>query len=306
MFPTLWLSPPSSDPSPTIEVLSVVKTGPGCVDARALGKRVAALTGNAEASVGNSKKRAQLSYSRTKNGWSVEVTVVGRGGAVAGVRRLASTSPECSSLAEPLSLVLSLLLQEQAASAEPTPAPDAQAAFQAPSDSWHLETGLTFGAASGFQPALSLGPSLDVWIHAPRMFSVVARGSWFLEQHHETEGKGFAVSYARLFLGACASWETPRIALPLCLGPEVARVYARGFGYTQSLDSTKYLGGVGASVGAHWQASDWFSLGGDVLVGLPFQRYRVESEAPSADAHLLYQQKMLSAAAFLGFGVSWF
>ncbi len=306
MFPTPWLSQPSSEPSPTIEVLSVVNTGPGCPNAEALGKRVASLMGSAEASVGDSKKRAQVSYLRTRNGWSVEVTVVGPGGAVAGVRRLASTSPECSSLAEPLSLVLSLLLQEQAASAEPTPVPNAQAAFQAPSDSWHLETGLTFGAASGFQPALSLGPSLDVWIHAPRLFSIVARGSWYLEQQRETQGKGFAVSYASLFLGACASWELQRVAMPICLGPAAARVHAQGFGYSQSLETTKYLSGVGASVGVHWQASDWLSLGGDVLVGLPFQRYQLESEGPSAEARLLYQQKMLSASAFLGFGVSWF
>ncbi len=306
MFPTPWLSQPSSAPAPTIEVVSVVKTGPGCLDAEALGKRVAALTGNAEASVANPNKHAQVSYLRTQNGWNAEVTMVGGGGAVAGVRRLASTAPECSSLAEPLSLVLSLLLQERAASVEPSPVPQAQATFQAPSDSWRLETGLALGSAFGSQPELSLGPSGDVWIHAPRMFSVVARGSWFLEQQRETLGRGFAVSYASLFLGGCASWETDRITVPFCLGPEVARVHARGFGYTQSIGSTKYLSGVAASAGAHWQASDWLSLGGDVSAGLPFQRYQLEFEAPSGEARLLYQRKMLSASAFFGFGVSWF
>jgi len=306
MFPTLWLSPPSSEPSHTTEVLSVVKAGAGCPDAEALGKRVAALTGASEARVGNSKKRAQISYLRTRNGWNVEVTVLDAAKAVAGVRRLASTSPECSSLAEPLSLILSLLLQEQAASAEPTRVPDAPVAFQAPSDSWHLETGLTFGMAFGSQPSVSWGPSLGVWMHAPRMFSVVARGSWFLEQHQQTEGKGFAVGYASLFVGACAGWETHRITMPFCIGPEGARVHARGFGYSQSLESTKYLSGLGASVGAHWQESEWLSFGGDLLAGLPFQRYQLASEPASTQARLLYQRKMLSASAFLGLSVSWF
>ncbi|MDX2052979.1 MAG: hypothetical protein SFV15_11340 [Polyangiaceae bacterium] len=282
-----------------------------CPVAADLAARVRGILGDRAGELKAGGRRAVVVYRRTPKGWNAEVKLLGPHGKPEGARDLPAVGSDCGELAQPLGLVLGLLLdassrQSVNGSTSP-PAPGLPPSERRiASERWrgNLELGGALGA--NFQPKLSLSPALGVSLHAPSTYSFLARALWFKSQREQSETGGYDISQSSLRLAACVRLLGPVVEVPVCLGPEFAWIKAEGFGYAESLERAGLFARGEAGVGGRVRFSEGWSFSADALIGAAWPRYRVVAEDQMGGSTLLHRQDLVVASWFAGVGLDFF
>jgi hypothetical protein len=145
----------------------------------------------------------------------------------------------CAAVASATALILAMALDPDAVrgTASPTPGvqarPDLVAAPGPPEAGPRVRLGAGLVGGAGSLPGLGFGLGLEVRGRVSDRLGVAALGQYWPSRDARTDEEpnaGGRFSYVGLGLGACHLTEWATVGLRLCLGPELARVSAGGFG----------------------------------------------------------------------------
>ncbi|MEJ7735474.1 MAG: hypothetical protein WKG00_40595, partial [Polyangiaceae bacterium] len=222
-----------------------------------LGRKVFVSASQADVSVEGHVARAS-----SPPRWRATLTIRDAKGAELGTRAIDSNGESCSSLDEGVVLVVSLLIDPDAASAAPTPPPDepgpaappppptvvverqrvlVPVPAPAPKDPWRVEVGAGAAGSIGLLPAPSLGAQVVAIVDPPHFWGILVSGAYWLGAEAAAERGAHAdVTLAHAGAGLCplrfAEW---RVSYRVCAAVEVGSMRSNGQGFdTQLADET--------------------------------------------------------------------
>ena len=156
-------------------------------------------------------------------GWHVAIAVRGADGSSIGERVYDEPAPDCRALDEALVLVIALIIDPNAALAEPRP----PSAPPPPREPWRFGVGASVLVGAGIMPGVSLGAALYVAIDAPVLPAIEVRGSAWSEDETRDQDQGGRFSA----LAGGVSVRVPLWKLDLGAGLELARMSGSGIGF---------------------------------------------------------------------------
>jgi hypothetical protein len=244
--------------------------------------------------------------------WRAVLELRDSGGELLGARKLASSGDLCSSLNEPLTLAVALMVDSEpeppapaspppvAAEPEAAPSPQPSPARRSPQH-WALELDAALGVEAGLLPAVRPGLALGLELHATTWLSARVSGVGFLPAAAELEGSaavrmGFVGGVLSLCPGVVPS---PTFRAALCVGPlyGVLLATSRGLEAGRTAQSPLLALTFGpraaVSLGRRW------SLKAEVMGVVPYRPDRFTYELNGA-THELFSVSGLSVIATAG------
>jgi len=202
-----------------------------------------------------------VSRERSPAGWRAVITVRDATGALLGTREVRSAEASCSSLDDPIALVVSVLIDAEthpdagAGSGANGPAPPAPSApppqvvvrrervyvpvpERAPRP-WRFEGGAAAAGALGLLPNAALGVDVAALLEPPGFWGIELSGAYWFPAKVPAEGEAYtdvALVYGQLAL-CPLRWARDRAALRLCAGAQVGSVRSRGVGFDRELSN---------------------------------------------------------------------
>jgi hypothetical protein len=187
------------------------------------------------------------------------ITVRDATGALLGTREVRSAEASCSSLDDPIALVVSVLIDaethpDSGANAPSPPAPSAPppppqvvvrrervyvpVPERAPRP-WRFEGGAAAAGALGLLPNAAFGVDVAALLEPPGFWGIELSGAYWFPAKVPAEGAAYtdvALVYGQLAL-CPLRWARDRAALRLCAGAQVGSVRSRGVGFDRELSN---------------------------------------------------------------------
>lgn len=193
-------------------------------------------------------------------GWIAEFVLRDAEGQVLGTRELRDAAPSCSLMRESLALIVSVMIDPDAALDTPsaprreppaTPPPAESSASPAPPrrDDWRLDAGVSFSSTAGLLPGLAIGARADAALEPPRFVPLrVYANVWLDQEASATEGAGRAVMSSKyLGVGLCPVHpRRTRVAFFACASAQLGftTVRPRGFDETEPDEDRLHVAGA--------------------------------------------------------------
>lgn len=299
-------APAAPPPTPTVGYRLRWTRAPGaeaCIDPAALADRVGARLGRPVfGGAGPAAVVIDAGVAPVGAGWRATIIVRGPDGLARGARQLDQPGPDCHALDEPLTLVLALMIDLDAAS---TPLDGARRPT-VPTTRWRGELALTATAGLGVVPALGGGGRVAVTVDAPGLWPVVVGGAWWADGRRVPAGASQGVRVRPRLVDAALcppAWRRGRLRMTGCGGGALARVDAAGIGFdrnhavTATVVSAAVAGRAALDlVGPVFVAAE---LTGEVRLNRP--RFVVEDDAGGSAE--LSRVAPVAVRAALGLGV---
>ena len=262
-----------------------------CIDA-------AALTTAVEARLGRpvfvrSEAPAVIIDGRASPGWHVAIAVRGADGATIGERVLDKSAADCRALDEALVLVLSLIIDPNAAQREatlpvPTPPPP-------PREPWHVGFGVAVLGGAGILPGGSLGAALRVSIDAPVIPVIELQGTAWLPDETRDQSQGGRFT---LITGGIAA-RIPIWKLDTGLGFQLARMAGTGLGFDRVQDAHAFIPTITIDPSVAFRSGPLVSFKAGVALWVPLSRPQFTFEQAGQDV-VVYQPAPVAAIVHVG------
>jgi len=173
------------------------------------------------------EKPAVIIEGRVSPSWHVGIQVRNADGSAIGERVLDERVTDCRALDDALVLVISLIVDPNAALRE-SPAPVlSESAAPAPSLPWHAGVAVALLGAGGILPGASVGAGLRVSIDAPRLPTVELSGTWWYPDETRDRDRGGRFT---LITGGVAV-RIPLWKLDTGFGFQLGRMTGTGLGF---------------------------------------------------------------------------
>ena len=211
-----------------------------------------------------------ISRAKTGNMYIARFRVADRYGHVLGERDVQENATSCTLLDEKLALVVSLLIDPEAALGEAAPPPDASAtppppptapvatapvatapapegpAAARPRPPWRWFVGLELGGAGGIVPDVGWSIAAGALITPPRLPGLRVRAGSFLPASQRLEGGSRAdISLVMGELALCPlELRRAPLGLTVCAGGLGGQLSGRGSGFTDSMSTSSAFGAV--------------------------------------------------------------
>jgi hypothetical protein len=331
-----WFARPASaradDPASRTSSLGWIRLqgAESCISTQALAQAVEERLGRkvfVSASEADVSVEGHVARASSPPRWRATLTIRDATGAELGTRDIDSNGESCSSLDEGVVLVVSLLIDPDAASsppavapAEPEPAPPpappptvvverqrvlVPVPAPRPDDPWRVEVGAGMAASLGLLPAPSLGAKVVAIVEPPRFWGILVSGAYWFGADAEAERGAYAdVTLAHAGAGLCplrlAAW---RVSYRICAAVDVGSMRSNGHGFdTQGAEET-------LSVHATLPNRLALRIAGPLVasVGLdlifPLARTEIGYRASDGSRRVLFQPSPVAASADLGLGL---
>jgi hypothetical protein len=293
-----------------------------CQSAASLAARVERRLGRSPADVARSLEItmvARIERRAESGGWLGEVDVLGPDAATTGRRTLEQAGGSCEPLVDRLAFVAAMILDAGAATpavraesdralaapvavftppsrAEPTP--ERHAWTLAVEGGTSLAVGLLPGSAPGAEASLLVGPP-------GAGVAYILAAFWPEERASVAPNEGAALSLATVGVGLCPGrWKGAHLTLQVCLGGDLGRLRARGFGLDNQATQGRWAVDVTTGGELRWPADGrvYLALGARLVV--PFVRDRIGYLDPSGQGHELFRMSPVAAVALVRLGLS--
>lgn len=322
-------------PAPRTSSLSWIRlpSADACVSTQDLARDVEARLGRA---VFVSPSRADVSVEgrieRDQNSYVATITLRDGKGAILGTRELRRDGASCDGMREPLALVVSVMIDPDAAlrpapapSASQAPAPSATAAPPPPTASapppppppppeparprapFRFDAGASLAGAAGLLPGVALGLGVDGILEPPDFIGLRAFGSVWLDDSVAVPPGAGRATFSLLMAGAglCpVGLRGDRLAFYACASGELGRMTSRGSGFDlASPDGQSWL--VAASLDARLsvKVGGPFALRAGLSGLAPLVRDRFVARLPSGAEDEIFRASPVVGIGEVGVGV---
>jgi hypothetical protein len=192
--------------------------------------------------------RGRIERRDSSGEWLANLSLETSDGSPLGDRQLVFKDDQCVALADPIALVMALMLEANHAHAilmVPIATPTAPSSVQHQGFGRRSHTFAGLGASWGLLPDVSLGPHLGFGLSLSRLVSMQVEGSvWLPASNHSTDRGGeFWAWYAGTLV--CPRITTAGVSeLSVCAGAQAGKVYGSGVGLDYDLSPNRpYLQG---------------------------------------------------------------
>jgi len=215
-------------------------------------------------------------------------------------RHLVTAADRCAAVAEPVALVLSLLVD----------LPAERSILHLPrraDEPWRLQASAGAIGAHGLLPGVSLGGTLAAGLLSPGELLLIepALSIWAPIEHHEL-GSGARWSAWSATLAGCARfWRTAALAGKACADAQVGVLQASGLMLEAPLQPTRMWVSLGARLRWELRLSPPFGLSADVGVEFPLRRDAFYYEARGGSRVRLHRAPWLVPLAAFAIFVRW-
>jgi hypothetical protein len=248
---------------------------------------------------------ARVMYYRDEAGWYATVTLRDAQGADQGTRRLGAEGSSCQSLAEPLVLVLALLLEQQAAPELAQTAPQEQGAKATSHErSFGLEARADLVLAE--EPGAKLGPQVaGFWRFAPGFG--LGLGLMYFPKRRLAEAepdRGVELSSWALRAALCGVPSAASgLELSLCATQRYELVRSSGYGFTNNRAAQTSAYAVGAGLTGRWRPGSLVYPITELVLEAPLKKPRYASVQGTGAVAKIFDPGPLAAVFALGLGV---
>jgi hypothetical protein len=262
---------------------------------------------------------ARIERRAESKGWAGEIDVVGPNKAKSGRRALQQDDASCEPLVDRLAFVAAMILDSAAATpaVRSPPAPQSTTATTAVASPQHVDTiqrrptwileaeggaalavGLLPGSAPGAEVSILAGPPGPI-------VAYVSAGYWTEERAAVGPNQGVALSLAVAGAGLCpARWRASHVMIEPCVGTDIGRLRARGFGLDNQTTSDRWAVDLTAGVELRWPTRRglYLALGGRLVV--PLVRDQIAYLDTFGQGRELFRMSPLAAVALIRLGYS--
>jgi len=212
-------------------------------------------------------------------------------GTAIGERVLDERATDCRALDDALVLVISLIIDPNAALREsPAPAP--------PREPWHVGFGVSALGAGGILPGASIGGALRVSIDAPRLPVIELDGTWWRPDDTSDRGQGGRFT---LLTGGVAV-RIPLWKLDTGFGFQLGRMTGTGIGFDRVQDAHAVVPIVTIDPTVVIPVGPRVSFNAGLSLWLPLVRPRFTFEQAGQDVEV-YQPGVIGGVVHAGAGV---
>jgi hypothetical protein len=293
-----------------------------CESAASLAARVERRLGRSPADVARSLEItmvARIERRAESRGWVGEVDVVGPDAATTGRRTLEQAGGPCEPLVDRLAFVAAMILDAGAATpavrAESDRAPAAPVAVVTPPSrveptperhAWTLAAEGGASLAVGLLPGSALGGEASILVGPPGSgVAYVLAAFWPEERASVASNEGAALSLAMAGAGFCpARWRGAHLTLRGCLGADLGRLRARGFGLDNQATQGRWAADVTTGGEVRWPADGWLYLALGARLVVPLVRDSIGYLDPSGQGHELFRMSPVAAVGLIRLGFS--
>lgn len=290
-----------------------------------LGRKVFVSASQADVSVEGHVARAS-----SPPRWRATLTIRDADGKELGTRDIDSNGEACSSLDEGVVLVVSLLIDPDAASRppaparapeetpppEPAPAPPPKVVVERqrvlvpvpaapPPDPWRVEVGAGVAGSIGLLPAPSLGAEVVAIVEPPHFWGILVSGAYWFGAEAEAERGAYAdVTLAYAGAGLCplrfAEW---RVSYRACAAVEVGSMRSNGQGFDTLLadENLAVQAAIPNRIALRIAGPLVLSVGLELI--FPLVRTEIGYRAADGTRRVLFQPSPVAASADLGLGL---
>ena len=303
-----------------------------CPDAAAFAAKIEKQLGRSPAlAAGESRRKLVARIGREANDpsrWSAAVDVFDSVGSVVGRRTIVKVSASCEPVADALALVSALILSDLSLAepelplvhaaplpAEPSSASEAAAIAPVstpalPSDApgkprgWAFAVDGGLSAAAGLLPGLHLGGEVHLlWAPTawPALYATFAL--WQQTEKSDATGRGANLDLWTAELGVCPSYaHALSWVLGLCVGGDLGRLHATGFGFSTTASAAQWIFGLSAGGQLQRKLAAGFSaaLGLELLV--PLARGRVAYAGTAGESLEVWRASPVAGTGSLRLG----
>lgn len=264
---------------------------------------------------------------RSAGKWRAVITIRDAEGKLLGTRDLDSAEKECSSLDEPLALVVSILIDPDAEldappqpaeppSAKPPPAPPPRVVVKrervlvpverAAPEPWRVEASLGGAVALGLLPGAAPGVGAFVAVEPPHFIGLFVAGNYWLTRSIDAEGGAESdVSLAYAGGGACPlSFAEGRILYRLCAGVAFGSLQSKGKGFDVTENDEKLSAQLLLPNRFLFRIAGPLALAAGVTVLVPLSRTELTYRTSDGVSHSLYDPSPVGGAADVGLALS--
>jgi hypothetical protein len=254
-------------------------------------------------------------------GWSGEIDVVRADGTTAGQRALDRADESCEPMIDALAFVTAMVLDSGTSSSIfeplPTPVPAARAVAVTasaqprttplttqPRWTFAVEGGAALGV--GLLPGPAPAGEASIFVAPPGAPALYASASiWPEARASVTPDRGATLALALAGAGVCpAAVKAARAVFAACLGAEVGRLRAGGFGLDNPVTQDRWAADV--TVGAHlrWPIVGGFYVASGVRLVVPLVRDQIAYRDPSGEVRDIFRMPPLAFVGQLRLGYS--
>jgi hypothetical protein len=234
------------------------------------------------------EKPAVIIEGRVSPSWHVGIQVRNADGSAIGERVLDERATDCRALDDALVLVISLIIDPNAALREtPAPAP--------PREPWHVGVGVSALGAGGILPRASVGGALRVSIEAPRFPVVEVWGTWWVPDETSAHGQGGRFT---LITGGVAA-RIPLWKLDTGFGFQLGRMAGTGIGFDRVQDAHAVVPTVTIDPAVAIPIGPRVSFKAGLSLWLPLVRPRFTFEQSGGDVEV-YQPGVVGGVVHAG------
>ncbi len=252
-----------------------------------------ALTAAVEARLGRivfarTDKPAVIIDGRVSPSWHVAIWVRNADGSPIGERVLDEPAASCRALDEALVLVISLIIDPNAALREPA----VPALSREP---WHVGFGVSVLGAAGILPGASIGGALDVSIDGPVLPTIELLGTWWMADETRDLGQGGRFG---LITGGIAT-RIPIWKLDTGFGLQLGRMTGTGIGFDRVQDAVALVPAITIDPSVVWASRGRISFRAGLSLWMPLVRPQFTFEQGGQDV-VVYQPAAVAAVLHAG------
>jgi hypothetical protein len=250
--------------------------------------------------------------------WAGEIDVVGPDGATTGRRTLEEGGGSCEALVDKLAFVAAMILDSGASAPAAkkfriAPAPPVAGAVASseqvgttpPRPMWTLRAEGGAALAVGLLPGSAPGGEASIFAGPPGpVVAYVSAGFWPEERASFAPNQGAALSLAIFGAGICPVRRAARLGLDLCLGADIGRLRARGFGLDNQTTSDRWAADVAAGGELRWPTGRGLYLALGVRLVVPLVRDQISYLDSSGQSRELFRMSPLAAVGLVRLGYS--
>jgi hypothetical protein len=289
-----------------------------------LGKPPAIVTGAAKSTL-SARIDVSLPNPGHARDWVAEAKLLDDSGTVTATRRISKTAETCGPISDALALVTAIVLSSTAAPdvaqgddatekhdeppapeqpPEGHPAHEPVALPPAPAPrTWHAKIEAGPSLQIGRLPGVSLAGEAQAFLGFGRWPTLFADFAYWPETRADSSPGGAQVGLWTAGLGLCpvGGRTTPRL-YGLCVGADVGRLHAAGFGFDTSGTINRWVVDLTIAGRFEQRLGGHFFVSANLVLAIPLVRTRVAYSTSTGETQVVFQAWPTTAMCHVGLG----